>query len=205
MLSENLIFICRDSLRAQKWVKLVSAPKQLPVTAWGADTLTVAEGCALRNSNSPLANQPNYWVLSRIPSNNPHTLALSVLCLCVLRKTNFQKITIRTNSNARNYPMLDWSPSCVALSNLSPTLFLPYSNAASLTELRHQLITLCLKNNRAPLLTTQGRWLFRLIAGFITHNRLQKIAIAIKPATLWNSVNFGWVKVQTFVFQQGKK
>lgn len=50
--------------------------------------------------------------------------------------------------------------------------------------LRQQLITLSRKRNRAPRLTTQHRWLFGLVTGFITHSRLHKIAIVLKPATL---------------------
>jgi len=47
--------------------------------------------------------------------------------------------------------------------------------------LRRQLITLNRKRNRAPRLTTQDRWLFGLATGFITHTRLHKIAIILKP------------------------
>jgi len=49
--------------------------------------------------------------------------------------------------------------------------------------LRQQLITLNRnrKRNRAPRLTTQDRWLFGLATGFITHTRLHKIAIILKP------------------------
>ncbi len=50
--------------------------------------------------------------------------------------------------------------------------------------LRQQLITLNRKRNRAPRLTTQDRWLFGLATGFITHVRLNKIAIILKPTTL---------------------
>jgi len=50
--------------------------------------------------------------------------------------------------------------------------------------LRQQLITLNRKRNRAPRLTTQERWLFGLAVSLISYTRLQKIAIALKPATL---------------------
>ena len=36
-------------------------------------------------------------------------------------------------------------------------------------------------------LTTKDRWIFGMVAGFIAHARLHKIAIAIKPATILDS------------------
>jgi transposase InsO family protein len=50
--------------------------------------------------------------------------------------------------------------------------------------LRQQLITLSRKRNKSPKLTTKDRWIFGMVAGCIAHTRLNKIAIAIKPATI---------------------
>jgi putative transposase len=49
---------------------------------------------------------------------------------------------------------------------------------------RQQLIVLNRKRKRPPPLTTKDRFLFGLLARFITQSRLHKIAIAVKPATI---------------------
>lgn len=50
--------------------------------------------------------------------------------------------------------------------------------------LRQQLIVVKRKRKRAPQLSTKDRLLFGFLASFISHSRLDKIAVVIRPATI---------------------
>ncbi len=50
--------------------------------------------------------------------------------------------------------------------------------------IRHQLITLTRGRERAPKMTTFDRFFFGIIAIFVDENRLKKIAVVLKPATI---------------------
>ena len=50
--------------------------------------------------------------------------------------------------------------------------------------LKHQLMTLTRQRTRAPQLTTFDRVLFGYLAFFISKERLKKIAVSLKPATI---------------------
>ena len=51
-------------------------------------------------------------------------------------------------------------------------------------RLKHQLMKLIRQRTRAPRLTTFDRVLFGYLAFFISKERLQKIAVSLKPATI---------------------